>query len=279
MIEMPEAISIAKQMNSELSGKVLKGFSRGVLRHKFLWLNKTDEEFMEVTPNLKVLGASSYGRSIYLYLQNYLLWWSDTGGKLLFHPPGILPPKKCHLIWTFKDGSSLTFNMQMWGSVKLLDNSEFNDIPHGETGIPPLSTAFTFERFNQMLENYPEKTSKGIKGFLIATGYAIPDPINGLGNAIIQDILFNAKLSPKRKIPDITLNERDNLYTAIQETVMEVINKGGRYDEVDLYGQPGKYIRLMDKKSVGQPCMNCGNTISKISYLGGACYVCSNCQV
>ncbi len=278
MLEMPEATTIAKQMNAELTGKTIASFGRGNKTHKFLWLNRPEEEYVEILPGLKVTGASSFGRSIYLHLGDHMLWWSDAGGKILYQQPGEKLPKNYHLGWEFSDGSSLTYALQMWGAVKLLDKSDFGVRPNDEIGTEPLSPEFTLEKFIQMLDEYPEKTSKGIKGFLVATGYAIPNPIHGLGNAIVQDILFNARLSPKRKTPHITPEERSNLFNAIQSTVAEAIELGGRYDEVDLYGQKGRYMRLMDSKSKGTPCLNCGSDIQKISYLGGACYLCVECQ-
>ncbi len=278
MIEMPEATTIANQMNTELTGKTIASFGRGNKTHKFLWLNRPDEEYAAILPGLRVTGASNFGRSIYLHLEGHMLWWSDAGGKILYHASAEKLPKNYHLGWQFEDGSSLTYALQMWGAVKLLDKSEFDKIPIDEIGTPPHSPEFTLERFNQMLDVYPEKTSKGIKGFLVATVYAIPDPIHGLGNAIVQDILFNARLSPKRKTPDITPEERHKLFDAIQSTVAEAIELGGRYDEVDLFGQKGRYIRLMDSKTKNTPCPNCGVDIKKISYLGGACYLCEVCQ-
>ena len=77
---------------------------------------------------------------------------------------------------------------------------------------------------------------------------------------------------------DINSNERKNLFNAINETVAKAIKLGGRYDEVDLFGTNGGYIRLMDKNTNNTPCTNCHATIQKISYLGGACYICPNCQ-
>jgi len=278
MIEMPEAVTIARQMNDVLGRKAIAKFSRGLLKHKFLWLNKPDEEYENLLLGLSVCSTSSYGRSIYLNLSDYMIWWGDTGGKILYHAQGESLPKKYHLRWDFDDDSSLTFSMRMWGSVKLLDKNEFKEIPLDETGLPPLHPDFTYERFNKMLEDYPDKTSKGIKGFLVATGYAVPNHIHGLGNAIVQDILFNAKLNPKRKIPDIVQYERKRLFKSINSTVAEAIGQGGRYDEFDLYGQKGGYIRLMDSKSAGTPCKICGEEIKKISYLGGACYLCPGCQ-
>jgi formamidopyrimidine-DNA glycosylase len=278
MIEMPEAHTIATQMENELTGKVISGFNQGSMTHKFLWLNRPIEEMELVLPGAVVTGASSYGRSIYLHLGDRMLWWGDAGGRLLYHTPEGKLPKKYHLAWNFTDGTMLTFNMQMWGFVRLLEQHEFTDLPNEETGLPPLHTRFTLERFEQMLESYPDQSSKGIKGFLVATGYAIPDPINGLGNAIVQDILFQAGLSPKRKIAQIRTEERSKLYRAIQDTIAEAIKLGGRYDERDLYGKPGRYIRLMDSKTAGTPCTRCGTDIKKISYLGGACYICPICQ-
>lgn len=278
MIEFPEAMTIAKQMNQTLTGKTIKLFRRGDKTHKFLWLNLPDDSFITILPGLTVNEVSSFGRSIYIYLGSHMIWLNDFGGKLLYHKPGLNLPKNCHLIWEFNDNSALTFSMQMWGSVKLLNKSEFKRNPNDETGIEPVSNQFTLSRFSEMLDEYPEKTSKGIKGFLVATGYVTQNHIAGLGNAIVQDILFNAKISPKRKIMDISSNERKNLFTAINETVAEAIMLGGRYDEVDLFGTNGGYIRLMDKNTNNTPCTNCQTIIQKISYLGGACYICPNCQ-
>jgi len=278
MIEMPEAKTIARQMNQTLSGKTIRIFRRGNKTHKFLWLNRPDEEYKSILPGLTISSASSFGRSIYLNLGDQMLWWSDTGGKLLYHEPGAKLPKNYHLGWEFEDGSALTFAMQMWGGVKLLDETEFSDKPNDETGIEPLSSQFTIDQFDKMLAEYPEKTSKGIKGFLVATGYAIPNHIAGLGNAIVQDILFHAGLSPKRKTMDISFEERQSLFNAINSTVAEAIKLGGRYDEIDLFGNKGGYIRLMDSKTADTPCIHCGTDIQKISYLGGSCYLCPRCQ-
>jgi formamidopyrimidine-DNA glycosylase len=102
--------------------------------------------------------------------------------------------------------------------------------------------------------------------------------MNGIGNSYAQDILFRARLSPRRKIPDITLAERERLYHAIQETVSQAIQAGGREDERDLFDRPGGYRRLMSSQTAGTPCPVCGSTIEKIAYLGGACYLCPQCQ-
>jgi formamidopyrimidine-DNA glycosylase len=102
--------------------------------------------------------------------------------------------------------------------------------------------------------------------------------MNGIGNSYAQDILFRARISPRRKIPDIPATEREQLYRAIQETVQLAIEAGGREDERDLFDRPGGYHRLMSSQTAGTPCPVCGTMIEKMAYLGGACYLCPQCQ-
>jgi formamidopyrimidine-DNA glycosylase len=57
-----------------------------------------------------------------------------------------------------------------------------------------------------------------------------------------------------------------------------MVELGGRYEERDLYGNRGGYVRLLDSKTKGSPCTVCGTTIEKAQYLGGAIYFCPTCQ-
>ena len=274
MIEMPEAFILARQMNEALTGKTIQRFEQGELRHKFLMMDRPVEESNAILTGKTISGASSYGRSIYLNMDSgHLLWFAEIGGRFLHHPAAGPLPAKYHLRWDFSDGTSLSFTLQMWGIVRLIENVRPGEKPAKEVGIPPLSAEFTLERFNQLLEAYPEKNSKGVKGFLVTSQH-----MNGGGNSYAQDILFRARLSPKRKIPEISAPEREQLYQAIQETMRLAIGAGGREDERDLFDQPGSYRRVMSSQTAGSPCPACGTLIQKIAYLGGACYLCPQCQ-
>jgi formamidopyrimidine-DNA glycosylase len=136
----------------------------------------------------------------------------------------------------------------------------------------PIEPEFTFDYFFTSSWT-PEGQKRSVKG-LLTQEQLVP----GLGNALAQDILFRAGLHPRHPIEGLNKNQRRRLYNAILKTVREAIQKGGRYDEYDLYGQPGRYIRLMDNKAVGHPCPKCAGKIEKIQYLGGACYFCPGCQ-
>ena len=132
----------------------------------------------------------------------------------------------------------------------------------------------TFSTFFEPLINQLLEGKKRSAKSLLTQDQIIP----GLGNAIAQDILFNARLHPKHPISELSSEQRRALYDAIVSTVDQVIQGGGRYDETDLYNNPGGYIRLMDKNALSRPCPGCGGMVQKFQYLGGACYVCPTCQ-
>ena len=162
----------------------------------------------------------------------------------------------------------------MWGAMELYEEGQEQEREYVKDMRPtPVEPGFTYEYFAALLEELAAGKKRSIKS-LLTQDQIIP----GLGNAIAQDIMFHAALHPKHPIHDLSAGQVRTLYDAITNTVYEIIEQGGRYDEFDLYNQPGGYVRLLDKNAVGRPCPQCGSEIEKMSYLGGTCYFCPNCQ-
>jgi formamidopyrimidine-DNA glycosylase len=99
-----------------------------------------------------------------------------------------------------------------------------------------------------------------------------------VGNGYLQDILFRARMHPRRRALETSLEERRALYQATVQTLRAAVEGGGRESELDLFGRPGGYVKILDSASAGQPCPNCGTPIEKISFMGGASYLCPTCQ-
>jgi formamidopyrimidine-DNA glycosylase len=135
----------------------------------------------------------------------------------------------------------------------------------------PLTDTFDKAYFNTLRSEGLHKLSA--KAFL-ATEQRIP----GLGNGVLQDILFRANIHPKRKIGTISEKELDNLSHSVKDTLAEMTKLGGRDTEKDLFGNAGGYRTLLSKNTVGKPCPVCSANIQKTSYLGGAVYWCPMCQ-
>lgn len=276
MFELPEYVTLARQINESVAGKTIRSGSLGNSPHKFVWYNRTRDEFAVLMQGKAVGQAAVRGRWLFVPLQpGHVLLFGECGGRLLYHAPGARLPDKYHLWLAFDDGSALTALTQMWGAMELYEAGQELERQYVKDMRPtPVEPEFTFTYFTDLIDGLLAGPKRSVKS-LLTQEQLIP----GLGNAIAQDILFRARLHPKRSIADLSQAQRRALYAAITATVQDVIAQGGRSDEFDLYNRPGGYIRLMDSRAAGQPCPTCRATVEKIQYLGGACYFCPSCQV
>ena len=276
MFELPEYTILARQINKTLVGKTVKKGNLGNSPHKFVWYNRKHDEFTKLTRG-KVIGkAWVQGRWLIVPCEpGYNLVLGECGGKILYHPADSELPEKYHLWIEFEDGSSLTVTTQMWGAMELFEAGKEQERQYIKgMRVTPVEKAFTFKYFSALIDDLLKGEKRSTKG-LLTQDQLIP----GLGNASAQDILFRAHLLPRRALSDLSTGQRHDLYDSIVDTVREIIDQGGRNDEVDLFGKPGGYVRLMDSKAAGIPCLECGTKIQKMQYLGGACYFCPKCQV
>ena len=275
MFELPEIFTLSKQINSSLRGKIIHSGHLGNTPHKFVWYNRSHDEFETLTKGKMIGEAWARGRWLFIPLEpGYVLLLGEFGGKVIYHHSGSKVPKKYHLYLTFEDDSFFTVTTQMWGAMELYQKGKEGHRKYIQgMRVTPIEPAFTFSYFCSLIQEIVSQKKRSVKG-LLTQDQIIP----GLGNAIAQDILFRANLHPRYPINDLNLHQKQVLFDAILSTVNEVIENSGRYDEYDLYNKRGGYIRIMDKNAVGNPCPECGGSIEKTQYLGGTCYFCPSCQ-
>ena len=125
MFELPEFVTLAKQMNDALKGKTIQRGQLGNSPHKFVWYNRSHDEFERLTKGKIVGEARAKGKWLFIPLEpGYMLLLGECGGKTLYHAPGSKVPKKYHLYITFEDDSFLTTTTQMWGAIELYEKGE-----------------------------------------------------------------------------------------------------------------------------------------------------------
>ena len=274
MFELPELVTLASQINATLEGRVVRDGSLGNRPHKFVWYNRSPDEFARLVAGRRVGESTARGRWLFVRLEpGYVLLLGECGGRMLYLPPGTPLPETYHLRLAFDDRSNLTVTTAMWGAMELHEAGREQERQYVKGMRPtPLDGAFAFDYFCALVDQQcaEKRSAKG----LLTQDQLIP----GLGNAIAQDILLRARLHPRHGLADLDGAQRRALFEAIVGTVARAIELGGRNDEVDLFGRPGGYVRLMDRSAAGRPCPACGTTVEKIQYLGGACYLCPSCQ-
>jgi formamidopyrimidine-DNA glycosylase len=206
---------------------------------------------------------------------DHFLVLGGGGEQILLHARADSLPKKHQLLLRFEDDTYLTVSVSGWGNVMLLQPHELAAHSHvGQARISPISEAYTLEHFASLFTQLDEDDKRSVKYF------AISDPaLWGVGNGCLQDILFRARILPRRRAVDLSPAEREALHAAARGMLSEAVALGGRDSERDLYGNPGGYQRVLHAKVVGEPCPRCGAAIEKDRFLGGAVYTCPRCQV
>jgi formamidopyrimidine-DNA glycosylase len=276
MFELPEFVTLSRQINDCLVGKKVQAASLGNSPHKFVWYNRTPTEFASLTAAKTVGESYTRGKWLFIPLQpGYILLFGECGGRLLYHPPGERLPAKYHLHLTFEDGSQLSAMTQMWGAMELYEvGQELQRQYIKDMRLTPLEAAFTLDYFTNFVGELSAGSKRSVKS-LLTQDQLLP----GIGNGLAQDILFTAGLHPKHPLDALDSGQQSVLYHAILDILRQVIEQGGRSEEIDLFKHPGRYQRIMDNRAAGHPCPRCGETVEKIQYLGGACYFCPACQV
>jgi len=281
MIEFPEAIVLAGQLDKELTGKRILSAVRGNSPHKFVFYSYSAEEYAAILSGKVVGGVTASGNMIQISLEHsstepgYLLVLGEGGEHIFYHTSEKTLPKKHQLLLQFADQTYLTVSVQGWGAAKLLNREEAaQDAYVGKKGVSPLSPEFSQAYFQSLFDGLKEGEKASVKYFLIS------EPgIWGMGNGCLQDILFNARIHPRRRAVSLDEAERARLYEALRTTLKEMVDGGGRDTELDIYGQAGKYPKILKSTSAGTPCPRCGTPIEKAAFLGGAVYYCPTCQV
>ena len=272
MIELPEAAVLAKQIDATIAGKAIKNVIAAHCPHKFAWYFGDPRKYGSLLIGKVIGGAVSYGGQVEIAAGGARIAFSD-GVNLRYFAPGERPPDKHQLLLEFDDGSYLVGAVQMYGGLSAFPEGT-NDNKYylvAKEKPSPLAGRFDEAWFSSLFDGDTAKLS--LKA-LLATEQRIP----GFGNGVLQDILFNAGMHPKKKAGSLSGADIRLLFDSIKATLAEMVAGGGRNTENDLFGRPGGYLTKLSRNTAGQPCPVCGASIRKEAYMGGSIYYCAGCQ-
>jgi formamidopyrimidine-DNA glycosylase len=273
MIELPEALNLAGQINDTTSGKRIGSVTVAHTPHKLAWYYGEPSKYSDILIGRVIGKANPYGSLVEIKAGNANILLGEGVG-LRFHRKNEPRPPRHQLLIEFEDRSAISASVQMYGGMgAFLDGELDNPYYKVAKGKPsPLSTAFDKVYFDRIV-SVPEVQKMSLKA-LLATEQRIP----GLGNGVLQDILFNAKMHPKKKVNTLAEADKEALYDSVKATLSEMVAQGGRDTELDLFGNSGGYQTVLSKNTAGKPCPLCGTIIKKEAYMGGSIYYCEKCQ-
>jgi len=275
MIEIPETYVLSKQIEETLVGKTIKTATADAHPHSFAWFSADPGAYSAMLNGRQITGSNpgtgyTCGGNTEIICEDMLLVISTP---IKYHEPGKKLPKSHQLLLEFEDSSHMSCTVQMWGSMFCAPCADKEALGHfSNTNLPdPLTPAFDEAYFDALWNG--AKPTLSAKAFL-ATEQRIP----GLGNGVLQDILFNARIHPKRKLVAMGDVEKESLFRSVKSTLLEMKDGGGRDTEKDLFDNSGGYKTILSKNTLPYPCRICGSGLVRQAFLGGNIYFCPICQ-
>ena len=274
MIELPEALNLAGQISDTIHGKRVASVIAVQTPHKLAWYYGEPQKYSDLLVGKTIEKANAYGGLVEIKAENANILLGDGAG-IRFHRKNEPRPAKHQLLIEFDDYSAVSVSIQMYGGIGAFLEGELDNIYYRVAKEKPSPFSPAFDKFYfERLISAQEVQKLSLKA-LLATEQRIP----GLGNGILQDILFNAKMHPKKKVNTLAETEKEVLFNSVKTTVSAMATLGGRDTELDLFGCPGGYKTILCKNTVNKPCPVCGTIIKKEAYMGGSVYYCEKCQM
>ena len=273
MLEIPETKVMSLQVDETLAGKRIAKVKTATSPHKFAWFNGDPKDYDKLLRGKQILSSRGHGMFVDICCEDDMFIIAGDGTNIRYYPTLEKCPEKFQLQICFDDKSCIAFTVAMYGGIWACKNEFDNPYYRGSlNSISPLDKKFDEKFLENIFSNVKKDLS--IKA-LLATEQRIP----GLGNGVLQDILFIARVSPRRKLQALSDSELLALFKSVKSTLAIMTEKGGRDTEKDLFGNAGGYKTLLSAKTHKIPCPVCGGPITREAYMGGNVYYCGACQL
>lgn len=271
MIETPESLTLAKQLNETVSGRRITKVVAGHSPHKFAFYCGDPEDYPKLLTGKTIGESRGLGAMVEIDAEDCCIVVGD-GANLRYHRNASAVPQKHQLLIELEDGSALACTVQMYATLWAFQAGQYENEYYlvAKTRPQPQTDAFDRQYFAALRAGADKLSAKAF----LATQQRIP----GLGNGVLQDILFRAKLHPRRKMGTVSEEEYGRLFDVIKSTLSEMTQQHGRDTEKDLFGNYGGYRTVLSKNTAANPCPVCGGAIQKEAYMGGSVYWCPTCQ-
>ncbi len=272
MLEIPESTTVSTQAGNTLINKKITEVVNATNEHKFAFYHGDPADYPKLLTGKQVISTKGHGMFVDIYCDDNTCITVGEGTNMRYYKPFEKRPEKHQLLIAFDNDSFVACTVAMYGGIWVYKG--VFDNPYYQVSLKSISPLD--DRFNEVFfDNLFKNTTKDISlKALLATEQRIP----GIGNGVLQDILFNAGMHPRRKKSTLSDFQKSELLHSLKVTLAKMTELGGRDTEKDFFGHVGGYKTILSKNTLKDPCQNCGNTLVKEQYLGGAIYFCPSCQ-
>lgn len=280
MPELPEVQVVVNGLRKKLTHKKFKA-----IEIKRNLTNFNSEIFEKRIKGQAVMSIERIGKMIVIHLEKELLVVHlKMTGQIIYHDQFLgghtlgLNQKEIitpftRIIFILNDDKKLVFNDQRtFGYIHLIEKKDLINYSK-KYGLDPINSKFTWKDFWKVIQKHLKAS---FKPFLLNQKY-----IAGIGNIYADEIAFQTKIHPQRKLGSISKKKWKEIHQAIREILLKSIQWNGTTFShfLESSGEKGNFKQFLKAygKS-GEPCIRCKTTLKKIKVAGRGTVFCPKCQ-
>jgi formamidopyrimidine-DNA glycosylase len=265
--ELPDVTVYVERLRALVVDRVLGG-----IRLASPFLLRSVDPPLAAAHGRRVRGIRRIGKRIAIELEGdlFLVIHLMIAGRLRWRAPGgsVVRPAPLARI-EFPNGVLILTEAgkQRRASLHLVEG-EKNLVEFDRGGLEVLNSSF--DDFAARLESESHTLKRSLTD---------PTLFSGIGNAYSDEILHRAKLSPLLLTTRMTEEQKQQLYAAVREVLIEWTNRlraelGGEFPEKVTAFREGMAVHGRFK----QPCPVCGAPVQRIRYADNETNYCARCQ-
>jgi formamidopyrimidine-DNA glycosylase len=271
MPELPEVETIKEDLRGLVVGSKIE---RAEVLDPSLVEHPSTEEFVGRLEGVVITGARRRAKHLIIELDSAysLVFQLKIGGQLLLVPP-VEEPETALMLVLHLDGERRLFLRDETGftRARLLDSGELEE-RLSSLGPEPLEETF---RWDYLPDKIGSRRAQ-IKPLLLDQKV-----VSGIGNIYVDEILYDARLHPRRKANTLSEGEWKALYDAIRSNLTAGVEHRGTTvrlfrDVLDRPGEHQNYLRVFENH--GQPCPGCEGEVVREKVSGRPSHFCPECQ-
>jgi formamidopyrimidine-DNA glycosylase len=271
MPELPEVETIKEDLRGLVVGSRIEGAE---VLDGSLVEQPSAEEFAGRLEGVGITGVRRRAKHLIAELEggDSLVFQLKIGGQLLLVPP-VDEPETALMLILHLDGEKRLFLRDETGftRARLLDAGELGE-RLSSLGPEPLEEGFGWEYLPREIGSRRAQ----IKPLLLDQKV-----VSGIGNIYVDEILYDARLHPRRKANTLSEGEWKTLYDALRSNLAAGVEHRGTTvrlfrDVLDRPGEHQNYLRVFEKQ--GQPCPGCEGEVVREKVSGRPSHFCPACQ-
>jgi formamidopyrimidine-DNA glycosylase len=275
MPELPEVETIKEHLRKLVVGSLI---TQVEVLDPGLVEQPSTEEFERELGGERITGAWRRAKHLIVELDsgNSLVFQLKIGGQLLLVPP-VEELKTALMLVLYLDGDRRLFlrDETRFSRVRLLNTEELEE-RLSTLGPEPLEQEFRENGAKYLRETLSSRRAQ-IKPLLLDQKV-----VSGIGNIYVDEILYDARLHPRRKANTLSNEEWKELHAAILKNLAAGVEHRGTTvrlykDVLNRTGEHQNYLRVFEKH--GKPCPDCGGKVVREKVGGRPTHFCPSCQL